>query len=156
MLTGTYTPPKILNMANNEWGFRTRKTKRMGGNKLSRSGVYKIFTSLFYAGIIENNKIQYEGKHDKMVSLEEFDRVQMLLGRQGKPRPKTHEFAFTGSIRCGVCGCLYTAETKKKIIKSDRKKLFFFGHLLCRNCSRASMSCHATFFLPGWRSKKDG
>ncbi len=41
----------------------------------------------------------------------------MLLGRKGKPRPKKHEFAFTGSIRCGVCGCLYTAETKNKLIK---------------------------------------
>jgi len=117
MLTGNYTPPKILDMANNEWGFRTRKFKRIGSCPLSRSGIYKIFTSLFYAGIIENNGVQYEGKHEKMITLEEYDRVQMLLGREGKPRPKTHEFAFTGSIRCGVCGCLYTAETKKKIIK---------------------------------------
>jgi len=117
MLTGNYTPPKILDIANNEWGFRTRKFKRIGDCPLSRSGIYKIFTSLFYAGIIENNGVQYEGKHERMITLEEYDRVQMLLGRKGKPRPKTHEFAFTGSIRCGVCGCLYTAETKKKIIK---------------------------------------
>ncbi|MBI2328005.1 recombinase family protein [Candidatus Curtissbacteria bacterium] len=117
MLTGNYTPPKILDIANNEWGFRTRKTKRMGGNELSRSGIYKIFTSLFYARIIESKGVQYEGQHERMVTLEEFDRVQMLLGRKGKPRPKHHEFAFTGSIRCGVCGCLYTAETKKKLIK---------------------------------------
>ena len=117
ILTGNYTPPKILDIANEEWGFRTRKSKRMGGNPLSRSGIYKIFTSLFYAGIIENNKVQYEGQHDKMITFEEYDRVQMLLGRKGKPRPKHHEFAFTGSIRCGVCGCLYTAETKKKLIK---------------------------------------
>lgn len=117
MLTGNYTPPKILSIANEEWGFRTRKSKRMGGNPLSRSGIYKIFTSLFYAGIIENNKIQYEGKHERMITFEEYDRVQVLLGRKGKPRPKHHEFAFTGSIRCGTCGCLYTAETKKKLIK---------------------------------------
>lgn len=117
MLTGNYTPPKILDMANKEWGFRTRKFKRIGGNELSRSGIYKIFTSLFYAGIAMSKEIQYEGKHERIITLEEYDRVQMLLGRKGKPRPKTHEFAFTGSIRCGVCGCLYTAETKKKIIK---------------------------------------
>ena len=118
MLTGNYTVPKILDITNNDWGFRTRKFKRIGGCPLSRSGIYKIFTSLFYVGIIENAGVQYEGKHDKMITLEEYDRVQMLLGRGGKPRPKTHAFAFTGSIRCGVCGCLYTAETKRKIIKS--------------------------------------
>jgi site-specific DNA recombinase len=117
MLTGTYTPPKILEIANDEWGFRTRKTKRMGGNPLSRSGIYKIFTSLFYTGIVENKGVQYQGSHEKMVTLEEYDRVQILLGRQGKPRPIRHAFAFTGSIRCGTCGCLYTAETKKKVIK---------------------------------------
>lgn len=118
MLTGNYTPPKILEMANEEWGFRTRKFKRIGGNPLSRSGIYKIFTSLFYAGIIEVNGVQYEGAHEPMITLEEYDRVQVLLGREGKPRPKEHHFAFTGSMRCGVCNCLYTAETKKKLIKS--------------------------------------
>lgn len=118
MLTGNYTPPKILEIANNEWGFRTRKFKRIGGCPLSRAGIYKIFSSLFYAGIIENAGVQYQGAHKPMITLEEYDRVQILLGRKGKPRPKQHEFAFTGSIRCGVCGCLYTAETKKKFLKS--------------------------------------
>ncbi len=118
MLTGSYTPPKILDIANNDWGFRTRKFKRIGGNPLSRSGIYKIFTSLFYAGIIENAGVQYQGAHKPMITLEEYDRVQMLLGRKGKPRPKQHDFAFTGAIRCGVCGCLYTAEKHKKFIKS--------------------------------------
>lgn len=118
MLTGNYTPPKILEKANEEWGFRTRRFKRIGGNPLSRSGVYKIFTNQFYAGIIEVNGQQYEGQHERMVTFEEFDRVQMIMGKKGKPRPKTRAFAFTGSIRCGFCGCLYTAETKRKIIKS--------------------------------------
>ena len=118
MLTGNYTPPKILDIANNEWGFRTRKFKRIGGCPLSRGGIYKIFSSLFYAGIIENAGVQYQGAHEPMITLEEYDRVQILLGRKGKLRPKHHEFAFTGSIRCGVCGCLYTAETKRKLLKS--------------------------------------
>ena len=60
MLTGNYTPPKILDIANNDWGFKTRRFKRIGGNPLSKSGIYKIFTSLFYAGIIENKGLQYE------------------------------------------------------------------------------------------------
>ncbi|NLJ49792.1 MAG: recombinase family protein [Candidatus Atribacteria bacterium] len=120
MLTGNYTPPKILDIANNRWGFRTRKFKRIGGCPLSRSGIYKIFTNLFYAGIILHRPsgVQYKGEHQPMITLEEYDRAQMLLGKEGKPRPKTHEFAFTGSIRCGVCNCLYTAETKRRLLKS--------------------------------------
>lgn len=128
MLTGNYTPPKILDIANNEWGFRTRKFKRMGGFPLSRSGIYKIFTNLFYAGIIENAGVQYQGAHEPMITLEEYDRVQMILGRKGKPRPKTHDFAFTGSIRCGVCSCLYTAETKTKLLKSGEIREHTYYH----------------------------
>ena len=74
------------------------------------------------------NGVQYAGEHKQMITLEEYDRVQMLLGRKGKPRPKQHEFAFTGSIRCGVCGCLYTAETKKKLLKSGEIREHTYYH----------------------------
>jgi site-specific DNA recombinase len=101
MLTGVYTPPQILKVANEDWGYLTRKSKRLGGKPLSRSGIYKIFTNIFYTGIIETKGRQFEGKHEPIITLEEFDRVQILLGRKGKPRPKKHIFAFTGFIRCG-------------------------------------------------------
>lgn len=128
MLTGSYTPPQILEIANEEWGFTTRKFKRIGGRPLSRSGIYRIFTNLFYAGIIGGKGIQYEGGHEKMVTLEEYDHVQVLLGRKGKPRPKTHDFAFTGLIRCDVCGCLYTAETKQRVLKSGEIREYTYYH----------------------------
>ncbi len=141
MLTGNYTPPQILKIANNEWGYRTRRTKRSGGNPLSRSGIYRIFTNIFYAGIIDHAGVQYDGKHEPMITLKEYDRVQMLLGRKGRPRPKTHQFAFTGFIRCAECGCLYTAETKTKLIKSTGKiKEYTYYHCTRRkksvNCSQ--------------------
>ncbi|HOI59786.1 MAG TPA: recombinase family protein [Candidatus Pacearchaeota archaeon] len=117
MLTGNYTPPQILEIANEEWGFRTRKFRKIGGGPLSRSGIYKIFTNPFYTGYFEFNGKEYKGKHEAMITLEEYDRVQFLLGKKGKIRPKKHAFAFTGLIKCEECGCLYTAETKKKLIK---------------------------------------
>ncbi|OGZ32455.1 MAG: hypothetical protein A2V69_02445 [Candidatus Portnoybacteria bacterium RBG_13_40_8] len=135
MLTGNYTPPKILDIANREWGFKTRKFKRMGGNPLSRSGIYNIFTSLFYAGVIESKGVQYDGKHERMITLEEYDRVQMLLGRKGKPRPKSRIFAFTGLMRCGECGCLITAEAKNQIICSECKLKFSYENKTkCPKC----------------------
>ena len=142
MLTGNYTPPKILDIANNEWGFRTRSFNKgkYGGNPLSRSNIYKIFTNLFYTGILEYENSQFEGKHEPMITLEEYDRVQILLGRKGKPRPKTHKFAFTGFIRCCECGCLYTAETKKKHIKSTNEiREYTYYH-----CTRRSKKIKCT------------
>jgi DNA invertase Pin-like site-specific DNA recombinase len=118
MLTGTYSPPQILKMANNEWGLRTVKRKRSGGNPVSRSAIYKILNSIFYAGIIEYNGKQYPGKFPAMITMEEYDRVQFLLGKKGKSRPQKRHFAFTGMIRCGECGCIITAEIKKKHLKT--------------------------------------
>jgi len=140
MLTGNHTPPKILDMLNNEWGFRTRKTKRTGGKPMSYSTIYKVFTNQFYAGLIPYNEKIYQGHHEPMVTLEEFDRVQVILGREGKPRPKTHEFAFTGCIRCAECGCLITAIEKIKFIKRDKKnKTYVFYH-----CTRRKNSIKCT------------
>ncbi|MBM2820833.1 MAG: hypothetical protein HW405_593 [Candidatus Berkelbacteria bacterium] len=129
MLTGNYNPTKILEIANNKWGFTTLKRRKRGGGPLARSSIYAMFTNPFYAGVILNKGVEYPGKHEAMVSLDEFDQAQILLGRKGKPRPKTHFFPFTGQIRCGVCGCLVTAEMHTKIIKNaNRMKSFTYYH----------------------------
>ncbi len=132
MLTGAHSPTKIAEIANTEWGFRTRKMRRVGGNPLSDSGIYRIFNNQFYTGVISYRKEWRQGSQKQMVTLDEFDHVQKLLGRRGKPRPKKHEFAFTGFIRCGECGCLYTAETKTKRIKSTGE----IRHYTYYHCTR--------------------
>ena len=129
MLTGNYTPPKILKIVNEEWGLRTRKLKRSGGKKISRGGLYKIFTNSFYKGVIVNDGIKYEGKHKPMVTSEEFNRVQQLLGRNVKQKIKRHSFTYTGFIKCAECGCLYTAEVKTKLIRKTNKiKSYIYYH----------------------------
>ena len=87
MLTGLHTPPRILEIANNEWGFRTRQTKRMGGKPLCRSALYEIFTKPFYYGWFEfpaGSGKWCHGTHEPMITAAEYDRVQTLLGRKGK------------------------------------------------------------------------
>ncbi len=130
MLEGKYTPPKILDIVNKKWGFTTRRYKRIGGNSLSRSGIYAIFTNIFYTGhFLDNNSELRVGSHEPMITLEQFDKVQFMLGRKGKPRPKKYFFPFSGMIRCDECGCLFTAETKRKLIKSTGEvKEYTFYH----------------------------
>jgi hypothetical protein len=50
-----------------------------------------------------------------MVSEDEFWKVQVLLGKAGRRRPRVKKhFAYTGMIRCGECGGMVTAEEKRK------------------------------------------
>jgi site-specific DNA recombinase len=142
MLSGLYTPPKILEIANSKWCFRTRPMRKLGGKPLCRSAIYKILTKPFYCGSFEYPKGSgkwYEGRHEPMVSQAEFDRVQTLLGRNGNPRPRGHcEFAFTGLIRCGECGSTVTAEEKHQVIcGACRFKFAYRARDTCPRCSIA-------------------
>lgn len=118
MLTNMYTPPQILEKANNEWGLRTRVAKVRGGKPISRSTIYRILTDPFYTGQFYYNGDLYQGVHKPMITMDEFDKVQIILGREGKARPKQHFFTYTGLIKCGECGCAITACEKDKITKT--------------------------------------
>ena len=117
LLTGNYTPTKIARIANEEWGFRVPKRKHGGGGELALSVLYKMFSNIFYTGTFEWSEKLYAGKHMPMITPEEFDRAQIILGKKGKPRAKTHDFAYTGMIRCEECGSMYTATEKTKLVK---------------------------------------
>jgi DNA invertase Pin-like site-specific DNA recombinase len=120
MLTGLYTPPQIAKIANEQWGFRTRSTRKQAGVPLCRSAIYRIFTRPFYYGEFEfpqGSGQWYRGKHPPLITEAEYDQVQQYLGRKGNPRPRTHGvFPFTGLIRCGECEGMVTAEEKHQVI----------------------------------------
>ena len=111
MATGAHSPRRIWEMATEDWGLRTVRRKRIGGKAPSLSAVYRIFTNPFYAGILEREGKTYPGKHPAIVTTEQFEHVQRLLGRPGRPR-KTRSFSYTGMIRCGECGFMVTGEEK--------------------------------------------
>lgn len=132
MLSGAYTPRMIWEIAINDWGLRTVRRKRSGGKPISLSTVYKIFTSQFYAGVLEREGKTYPGKHPPMVTLEQFDHVQRLLRRPGRPR-ETRTFAFTGMIRCGECGFAVTAE--EKVNRQGHRYTYY-------HCSKRRLNLH--------------
>jgi site-specific DNA recombinase len=106
-------PSRILEIATDEWGLNSQKGRKAGNKPLCLSGIYKIFSNPFYYGLIQRREGVFPGKHQKLITEDEYWRAQEMLGRKGKPRPQAHEFAFTGLMRCGECGCMITAEEKR-------------------------------------------
>jgi hypothetical protein len=140
-LTGTYSVSKILDIATNEWGLRTTQKKRLGGKPLTMSHMYAIFNKPFYYGYFdwrnpETGEMElYKGEHPAMITEDEFNRGQILLGKKGKAQPKTREFAFTGLMHCGECGSMITAEEVHQIICSECKNKFSSRHTTtCPKC----------------------
>lgn len=131
LLQGAMRPDAIRRLANDEWGFRTRRYKRMGGNPLGRSVLFRMFGNPFYSGWIKlSDGRTYRGAHPPMVSQEEFDQAQAILGRPMRPRPQKHEFPFVGLMKCGNCGGSITAEQHVK--KSGRRFVYY-------RCSRRKL-----------------
>ncbi len=70
-----------------------------------------------------------------MITKEEFERIQILLGKKGKPKPKQYDFAFRGPIVCDECGSAVTADRKEIIICPECKGKFSCKHRSdCPHC----------------------
>jgi|SRR6185312_1045014 len=112
MLTANYSVRHLWDMAANEWGLRTRQHAKLGNRPVALSAIYRILTSPFYAGVLTRAERCYPGKHVRMVTIDEFQRVQELLGRPHPSKVDKKEFPFTGHIACAECGFAITAEDK--------------------------------------------
>ena len=111
-LTGGYSVPQLVAIGTHQMGLRTMKRKRIGGAPVSVSAMHRILSNPFYAGHLVYQNQWSSGRQDPMITVEQFERVQMLLGKTSRARAKTHVFAYSGLMRCGSCGGSITAEEK--------------------------------------------
>ena len=122
-----HRPMAVLEELNGEWGYRTRKHRKLGALPLARGTFYRILADPFYCGMFEYPKGSgnwYQGRHEPMITEDEFWRIQELLGRNGRPRPQKQAFTYTGLMSCGQCGGAITAEIKEQVICSVCKNKF--------------------------------
>jgi DNA invertase Pin-like site-specific DNA recombinase len=109
ILSGDYSVRELLRAMDEDWGLRTPQLKSTGGKPLTRSGLYLLLSNPFYYGMMKMKGELYPGSHVPMITKEQFEKVQRILGRPNTC-PKTRQFVFTGMIRCGECGSAITAE----------------------------------------------
>lgn len=88
---------------------------RRTGGPLPTSNIHAILRNRLYTGDFDWNGRRYKGRHEPLVTRELWERVQGILdGRNArKIRHATHDFAFSGLMNCGHCGCALVGEIKK-------------------------------------------
>lgn len=116
--TRRMTPRETLKYMH-ENGFRTRR-----GKKVAYSVFYRMLTNPFYYGKFEypiGSNNWFDGKHTKAITEDEFESIQIFLGRKDRPRPKKWFFAYTGMMKCGECGASIIADAKRKTQKNGNR-----------------------------------
>ncbi len=88
---------------------------RLTGSTVGKSRIHHILRNRIYSGDFVWKERVYTGKHAPLITRELWVRVQQMLdGRNlSNLRRVKHEFAFSGAIKCGHCGCAFVGELKK-------------------------------------------
>lgn len=123
LLENKYSIQKIYHVAVDEWGLRFPS-----GKKPAQSKIYQLFVNPFYYGYFYYAGKLHKGNHEPMITEEEFNEAQYIIGSKKKPKPNAHVFAFTGLMRCGECGSAITAETRTKRQKNGNVHDYIYYH----------------------------
>ena len=86
-----------------------------GGKLIHLTRISFILTNPFYCGLFRYAGELHEGKHEPIITMELFDRVQKILKERARPHREPHNQPrpLCGLIRCGMCGMGITAEIQK-------------------------------------------
>jgi site-specific DNA recombinase len=88
---------------------------RRTGATVPVSAVHTILHNRIYTGEFVWKGGIYKGRHEPLISVELFERVQAALNsrQRKKLRRVKNDFAFSTLVRCGHCGCALTGDVKK-------------------------------------------
>ena len=108
--SGEYSLRTLAQKAYGE-GFLFRKSR----SKIPLTTLQKILRKRIYTGEFNYGGALYQGSHEPLVTHEVWNRVQAILdGRHAnRHRKVTHDFIYSGMVRCGHCGCSMVGEVKK-------------------------------------------
>ncbi len=86
-------------------GLTVRPTKSRPESPVNHKQVRAILTNRYYAGRVTYQGVEYDGKHEPLVSEELFATVQDMIAarRQSSERPQKHWHHLTGTVKCGRC-----------------------------------------------------
>lgn len=94
--------------------------------------IRQILSNRLYLGEVKYRDEYFEGIHESIISVEQFNRVQALLARhpKGANAGKAKESLFSGFIYCGCCGENYKTYSYK--VENKVKGSYYVRSYLCR------------------------
>ena len=124
--TGQYTAQEVLDRLTAA-GLRTRGRKGQPSSPLSLARFYGILADRYYTGVVEYEGEEYPGRHDALISVELFERVQRVLALHGGggTRQRTHHHYLKGLLWCGRCG-------RRFVIMPGRGNGGTYFYFMCR------------------------
>jgi len=140
LLAKAYSVPRILEIATTDLGLTMRVGRKKEPSPIGLSSLYQIFTNPFYYGEYEWDGQVYQGSHEPMISREQFELAQSILGAKGKPRQRKYLNAYPGLIRCGECNALIVVNMIEKHIKSTNEYKRYRYYRCAHN--RPHVPCH--------------
>ena len=100
-------------------GLRCRPNGRSATpNPIHRAHVHTILRNRYYLGYVSFKGVEYEGRHQPLVTEQVFDRVQALLSARNRAgeKQRVHHHYLKGSVFCARCGsrlCLTKATGRR-------------------------------------------
>ena len=132
MLTGEHTIVSSLEEIT-KLGLRNKR-----GNTISRTAAHEFFRSIFYTGLFDYAGERYQGKHQPMITMAEYNRVQETIDGRARKHVKKNNLYFMKILRCGECGASITADRQLKRYKNGKTQGFLYARCTKRmgKCSQ--------------------
>ncbi|GLZ41405.1 recombinase family protein [Actinokineospora sp. NBRC 105648] len=108
-------------------GLRTRPTKkRPHGTPIAVGTIGKILTDTYYLGYVTYQGIEYDGRHEPLVTPETFDTVQRVLATNVHSgiRRRVHSHPLKGLIWCSRC-------SRRLVITNATGNGGTYGYMMC-------------------------
>lgn len=138
MATGKYSPAQIYRYAIDDLKLTTVERKKEGGVPVAYSYIYIMLRDPIFAGFFFHNGTRYEldKRLPRVITEEEYWKIQAMLGAKGRPQPKKHEGLYNHFLTCGQCNGHMSPDFKFQLICTNCKYKFSCANKIdCPKCN---------------------
>ena len=136
----------------NDNGYQTKYIKYQNGREIKprrfrRADIQRTLNNITYVGKLRFDGMEFDGEQEGIVDEKIFIEVQKLLdAKKDKPRRGDQSQQVTlllGLLRCGFCGCAYTASFVNKKMKDGSKRRYYYYKCTTKSRADAEACCGA-------------